>query len=339
MTAPVIELIVPNLLVSRGKPVFASAGSAAAVNDGVYAPGPCWSARVSTPAEPAWVALQVGVGPSRVLVSWTAPASHDYTEARSGAPRAYRIESSADSTNGADGAWRLELSVADNGVRSRAHIIEYDGQSWVRLVVTGAADPAGSLSLAEIDVHDASDGTDDAWLFLGDGAGPFAEGGRSFAERVHAEYPGYFPAMLDAGVRGELTTTALTRLGEVLAQSPDFRFVALAYGTSDARSDIGAARFRADMRAIVERVMAAGRVPVLARVPFSPEGDDAVIRDYNHVIEAIEREQGLLSGPDLYAWFKAHPEQLTEGGYAGAAGRAAIQRLWAEAMDALYAPQ
>ncbi len=312
-----LDFIVPNLLVSRGKPVLSSPSAAA----------------------PAWVAVQVGVGPSRVLVSWATPTSSDSPELRSAAPEAYRIESSADSSNGGDGTWRVELSVADNPVRSRAHSVEYDGQSWVRLVLTGTPDPEGSVRM---DVHDASDGTDDTWLFLGDAAGPFVDGGeaRSFAEHIHAEYPGYFPALIDGGVPGELTTAALARIEDVLALHPDFRHVALAYGSADARSgQIDGARFRINMAALVARVIAAGRVPVLARVPFSPEGDGALIREYNRAIEALEREQGLLPGPDLYAWFEAHPDQWTDGALPGAAGRAAIQRLWAEAVDVLYAPQ
>jgi acyl-CoA thioesterase I len=45
---------------------------------------------------------------------------------------------------------------------------------------------------------------------------------------------------------------------------------------------------------------------------------------------------GLIPGPDLYAWFLAHPEQLRDGLHPTDAGIVAINRLWASAMERLY---
>ena len=87
-------LIVPTPLISRGKPVFASSGSARAVNDGVYGREVSWNAGLPSPGSPAWVAIHVGVGPKRVLVSWTASSNYNYTDMREGAPAEYRLESS-----------------------------------------------------------------------------------------------------------------------------------------------------------------------------------------------------------------------------------------------------
>lgn len=315
--APPVDFIVPNPLVSRDRPVFASTGAAAS----------------------AWVAVQVGVGPSHVLVSWTVPGT-DYSDAEH-APAEYRIESSADSTNGTDGTWRLEIAVTGNAVRARAHSFEFDGQSWVRLVVAGAA-KARELSGLALDVHDASDGTDDTWLFLGDSMSVVdrrTPSQPSFAENIHAEYPGCFPALIDGAVRGELTTHGLARLGSVLALNPDFRHFAIAYGVHDWRAGLDAAQFRATLQAIIDQLRAAGRVPVLARVPLSPGGNGETFSDYIRVIDELTQDNGLLPGPDLYAWFQAHPEQLTNEGRPDSAGRAAVHRLWADAMDPLYAPQ
>lgn len=312
-----MDFIVPNPRVSRGKPLFASTGAAA----------------------PAWVAIQVGVGPSHVLVCWRAPGA-DYADAAR-APAAYRIESSADSTNGADGSWRLEVNVAGNAVRSRAHRFEFDGQSWVRLTLTGAAD-RGVSGLA-LDVHDASDGTDDTWFFFGDGITAAFDHDTSpspsFAENVHAEYPGYFPALIDGGVRGELTAHALARLDSLLALNPDFRHFAIACGANDARAGVDVAHLRASLQAMIDKLRAAGRIPVLARVPHSPAGNRETLSEYNRVIDELTRDSGLLPGPDLDAWFHAHAEQWTAEGAPNSAGRVAIHRLWADAMDALYAPQ
>lgn len=313
-----LDFIVPNPLVSGGKPLLASTSGAA----------------------PAWVAVQVGVGPSHVLVSWTVPGA-DYTDVEH-APEAYRIESSADSTDGSDGTWRLEVGVTGNPVRARAHRFEFDGQSWVRLVLTAAEHPARAVSSIAVDVHDASDGSDDTWLFLGDtqlvAAGAHSE--RSFAENVHAEYPGYFPALIDGHVRGESVTRGLARLGSVLALNPDFRHFALAYGATDARGgQLDVAQLRTCLQAMIDQLLAAGRVPLLARVPLSAAADRETIAEYHRVISELTQANALLAGPDLHAWFEAHPEQLTDDGSPDSAGRAAVHRLWADAMDRLYAPQ
>jgi len=54
----------PMALVSRNRPTFASAGNAAAVNDGEYYGGATWDV-VPGDATPAWVAIHVGAGPTR----------------------------------------------------------------------------------------------------------------------------------------------------------------------------------------------------------------------------------------------------------------------------------
>ncbi len=338
--------IVPNPLISRGKPAFASTGLASAVNDGGYKSTPAWDAGLPSPALPAWVAIQVGVGPRRVLLSWTASANYNYTDVAYGAPAGYRIESSADSKNGLDGSWRVEALVRGNAVRTRAHSFEFDGRSWVRLTVTDAPTPSQGISIDEIDVHDASDGCDDTWLFLGDGVTAFAfdrdtpSSQPSFAEHIHARYPGYFPLMINAGIGGEVTSAATQRLPFVLAQNPDVRHFAIGYGSNDAWNDqLGALEFRANLQALVEALLAAGRVPVLARIPFSPDDNHYRVQAYNQVVDQLTEQHGLLRGPDLYAWFREHPEQLSDEVHPAPEGRVAINRLWAEAMDSLYVPQ
>src|SRR5205823_499890 len=83
-----------------------------------------------------------------------------------GVPADYTIQTSADSTNGADGTWQTVASVRDNAVRTRAHSFPFGGASWVRMMVTVGA--GGGLDVDEIDVHDASRGSADTVFFLGD---------------------------------------------------------------------------------------------------------------------------------------------------------------------------
>src|SRR5688572_3235232 len=69
-TPPALTITRPNPIVSRGAQVFAMPNTqAAAVVDGTYHAGG-WIAGKPTDAAPAWIAIKLAPGPTRVLVSW-----------------------------------------------------------------------------------------------------------------------------------------------------------------------------------------------------------------------------------------------------------------------------
>ncbi|WP_437620684.1 GDSL-type esterase/lipase family protein [Sorangium sp. So ce1151] len=345
--------ITPNPIISRGKPAFASAGTASVINDGKYRAAGAWNAGKPTAAAPAWVAIKVGDGYERLLLSWTASYNYNYTDVQYGAPGAYRVETSSDSTNGEDGTWKSVAEVTDNPVRTRAHSFDFSGQSWVRLVVSAApaTTAAAGVQLDEIDVHDISNGAEDTWFFLGDSITAFAYDRDtpatqpSFAENVHAAHEANYPAMINGGIGGELTAStddrsgALARIDEVLEMNPDFHFFAIGYGTNDSWDQTDPSTFKSNLQELIDTIQAAGRVPVLARIPFSPDGHHDTLDVFNQAIDELTQENSLVPGPDLYAWFEAHPEQLTDEVHPDPAGRVAMNKLWSDAVDGLYAGQ
>ncbi|HSB20801.1 MAG TPA: GDSL-type esterase/lipase family protein [Anaeromyxobacteraceae bacterium] len=331
--------LAPAPLVSRGKPVFSSPPGGAVLVDGVYRAG-TWDGGFPTPDRPAWAAIRIGAGYTRLLVSWTSSHNHDWDERFYGAPADYRIETSADSTDGADGRWRVAVSVEDNPVRTRAHAIDFAGQRWVRLSVTRLppkVNPWG-LHLDEIDVHDLSGGGDDVWVFLGDSitAGVLDRAPNhqpSFAEIVARRHPGYFPAMIEAGKGAMHASEAVAFTDRVLELVPDARVIAIGIGSNDWDPDA----FRRDLSAIVSKVRAAGKIPVVARIPYrSDSGAVDFQARLGAVVDDLTRELDLLPGPDLYRWFKAHPERLTDHLHMDDRGSVELMELWAEAADPLY---
>jgi acyl-CoA thioesterase-1 len=54
------------------------------------------------------------------------------------------------------------------------------------------------------------------------------------------------------------------------------------------------------------------------------------------VLDQVASARGLLPGPNLYAWFKAHPERLADGLHPDPRGAIEMNRLWAEAVAPLY---
>lgn len=329
--------IVPIPLVSRGRPLFDSRGALAS------APGAAGLRWTATAEREPWIAVNAGVGPARLLVRWAA-AQSESPAVPGGVPgpfAGYRIETSASSTRGADGEWRLERRVTGNPARSRADVIEFDGQSWVRLTFEGGAD-ARPVALERFDVHDASNGTDDVWLILGDelGARSFAAGsdGESVAELVHERYPGYYPAHIDEARPGEPPSRTLERLAELLPSHPAVKHVALAYGGS-----LRTAHERASLEALVGALQSRELAVVIAHPPLdasaSREDGEAIER----TLAALVARHCLIPGPDLRPLHaRAAPigdaEQPTLARPTLDEQRA-LRRRWLEALDVLYVPQ
>ncbi|GEJ57797.1 GDSL-type esterase/lipase family protein [Anaeromyxobacter diazotrophicus] len=333
--------LAPAPLVSRGRRVASRPPGGEVLVDGRYRTSAVWCGGHPTPAAPAWVAIEVGGGHDRLLLSFTSSGNHDWRDQVNGAPADYRIETSADSRDGADGHWRTAVSVTGNPVRARAHALDFHHQRWVRLVVTRLPEPMNpwGLFLDEIDVHDLSRGGTDGWVFLGDSItstvfdrAPAHQ--PSFAEAVAARHPGYFPAMVSAG-QGSLHHRDAPRLvDEVLALLPEARVVVLGFGSNDGDP----AAFRADLVEAIRRVRAAGRIAIVPRIPFRPGSPVDYPARLNAVVDEVTATLGLLPGPDLYAWFRDHPEQLADGLHPDDRGAVEMSRLWAEAVAPLYPP-
>lgn len=332
--------LLPAPIVSRGKRVASWPRGGALVVDGVYRTRASWAGGHPSPDRPSWVAIELGTGYSRLLLSWTSSGNHDYTDRKYGAPADYRIETSADSTNGEDGAWWPAVIVTGNPVRTRAHALDFGGQRWVRLVVTGLSPDVfeWGLQIDEIDVHDLSSGGDDVWVFFGDSitSSVFDRAPAhqpSFPEAIAARHPGYFPATIPAGVGRLHHADAVRRIDEVLALNPDAKVVALCFGSND----WDPAAFRRDLLEVVRAVRASGRIPIVPRIPFRSDSEVDWAARLNEAVDAVTAEQGLLPGPDLYAFFRAHPERLADGLHPDDAGAVEMLRLWAEAVAPLYA--
>jgi lysophospholipase L1-like esterase len=355
----------PNPIISRTAQVFSSpAGAAGTINDGTYHNGG-W--RILAASLPGWVAFKLTAGPTRILLSWDDGGTYNYQDPTTvtvyGLPAAYRIEVSADSTNGSDGTWMPRVTVGDastspNQVRTRAHALDFAGMTWVKMTITAAPanESSNGVQLGEIDIHDISaTGSglpDDTWFFMGDSITAFAYDRAaahqpSFARAVNTASPTFYPAMINGGIGGELSRDGLARLAHVLELNPDFRFFALGYGTNDAANgQLPTATFRTNLQSMIDMLMGAGRIPILARIPYAGDGSHGMIPAYNTVIDELVQTNQLPIGPDLYTHFMQNPGEFTcppcGGGrttdnlHPNDVGLAAMNTLWATAARPLY---
>jgi lysophospholipase L1-like esterase len=284
-----------------------------------------------------------------LLLEWHSSGTRDYISFPNantyGLPASYTIAISEDSTNGRDGTWREVVRVSDNSARTRAHRFPFAGARWVKMTVMGAVrGPLGdTFNIDQINLHDASNGMDDSIFFLGDSitAAAFMRcpaSQPSFADLVNRAVPGRYPAMINGGVGGVNSGYGAEVVQEWLDLNPDFHVWAIGYGTNDAWQKVKPSVFEANLRTIIERIDAAGRVPVVARIPFAADGpEDTDVRALNSVIDRVTAEYGLLPGPDLYEWFSAHRDELSDDGvHPNDAGNRSINRLWYEALRRLY---
>jgi lysophospholipase L1-like esterase len=355
----------PNPLISLGRPVAASSG---VTNQNQLVDGLHNSSAVSfgvpTESAPAWAAIDLGTGPSRVLLIWRDAGTVAYTNALGGAPYDYHLDTSADSTDGTNGTWTTVATVPANPVHVREHAFDFSGQRWVKLVVTAAQPPlpppdGGTVGvvydvrLDEISVFDlsAADGGSpaDTWFFMGDSitqgafAGNYGAGTR-FDDLLHTAMPAYYPAMVPGGITSEFATDALRHINQdhFLDLNPDLTHVAIGYGTNDSWGNKNPVTvgFEATMDAVVSAVIAAGRVPILARIPYACEPDTATkhttIPRFNEIIDRLQAKYNLPCGPDLYSYFAAHPDQLADCVHPNSAGYKVMNQLWADAARVLY---
>lgn len=328
----------PTPIVSLGGWTTGSMPGTGRLVDGRFR-GSSWGGGRPTPARPAWAAVRLQRNYRKLLLTWTSSHNHDYFEQFYGAPRDYRIETSPDSTDGEDGNWTVVADVKENPVRSRAHAVPFEGQRWVRMVVTRLPEKLNQwgLFLDELELHDLSAGGNDTWVFLGDSisAGVFDRADErrpSFADSVAVLHPGYTPAMLNAGLPRLRSWEAIDLVDEVLRLNPEATVVAITLGSNDGDLD----KLHAALDGIVTKVLAAGKIPLLARIPYQTMYDQDYVAVKNRVVDQVIRERGLIPGPDLYGWFKARPERLHDGLHPDGPGSVDMSREFARAAAPLY---
>ena len=118
------------------------------------------------------------------------------------------------------------------------------------------------------------------------------------------------------------------------------RYVTLNLGTNDASGGTAPATFYAQMESMVKAVIAAGKVPVVPTIPWSPEPTHAAnLPGLNAQIQALYANYPQVRrGPDLYAFFQMYPNYISaDNVHPTAAGCAALRSQWAQfAINSIY---
>lgn len=331
--------IAPMPVISRNCPSYASDApqDAHLANDDSYKT--VWRGnRKPNKDKPCWITYDLSKSNvKRAVVTWFNAATYPYDHLLwnmgpgYGLPGDYTIDANAAAggrlpTTG----WVSLVTVKGNTYHSRTHIIDFSGYRWIRMTITATDGTVWNDDpFFNMDVHDASKGVQDTWLFLGDSitAGGMPPTDPSFASLVHKKNPLYFPTQENGGEGGFRSDTGLTYIDKWLKVYPG-HFVTLSYGTNDIntfKDDQDAVnKTIANLTTLANKVIAAGKTPIIPHVPWakieSIQSNGILL---NTKIDMLtESNKKILAGPDLYAFFKSHPNLIggdklhpTEEGY------------------------
>jgi Fibronectin type III domain len=271
-------------------------------------------------------------------------------------PRDYTIDvSSAPGGSSPPTSWTTLVSVTGNFYNGREHFVNLNGANWLRMHVTAVNGSSGNQDASfNLDVHNASAGTSDTWLILGDSITQDDMGHyepSNFMQQINAAYPAFYPSEINGGIGGWDSSSPLrkdprtgqTYIDEFLASFPG-HFVSLDYGTNDANEGGQAvAAFPGNMTTMINRVLAAGKVPVLRR--SIPWGCTASIKTYGPTVNAdlqnlLAQFPQAVAGPDEWSYFQAH-QSLIAGDCIHptiGAGNAAYRQVYVSALlNSVYA--
>ena len=103
----------------------------------------------------------------------------------------------------------------------------------------------------------------------------------------------YWPAFAQAGKGAMHTDQAVAYVDRVLALNPDARVVAILIGSND----WDPVAYRRDLTLIVRKVKAAGKIAMVARIPYRSDIRDQDFPErLSRVVDEVSRAHGLLPG-------------------------------------------
>ncbi len=342
MNLPVSAAVKPNPVISRNCPAYSGTNPATATagNDDYYYS--FWQGA----APDDYLAYDLSGVPeeNRKIIDavWYNTSAYDVIGLyinRNQEPSDYTIEINA--APGGDypqDGWEIVETVTGNTLSSRQHIVNFEGYNWIRLHITGVDEKTEGSCMVNFDIHDVSDGVTDSWIFYGDSitAGGmnncFGTGFATYINRLDAKY---FPIQENGGIGGITSTDGLNNIDRWLSVFPG-RYVSIAYGTNDAwGNQSGAQKYYENTVAMIQKVIDAGKIPVLPKIPHAEEpGVADYLDDYNAMIDRIYEEfPEVIKGPDFDAIMQEHPEYLSSDGvHPNGEGYEEMRRIWAETM-------
>jgi hypothetical protein len=268
-------------------------------------------------------------------------------------PIDYVIEASS------GGAYTPLVTMTGNTYITRAHLVNLTGYSSVRMRLTSAPRHGGNgVYGTDLDVHDASQGTDDWWIALGDSLTTNVwnvADSIKFGSRIHALDSTRFPVAHEGGVSNAYMADFLWTGWQGTDGRPLFArwmddfpgtYVILAIGQNDCNAGTNIDTMETRFRQLLDLVVAAGKIPVIPTLRWTYTNGNTTVQNieaWNTRLVTIRASYPttVLPYPDVYTRSKQQGAAglLGDMTHLNPTGIALTQQDWDTwAMGSVYAP-
>ncbi len=150
------------------------------------------------------------------------------------------------------------------------------------------------------------------------------------------------------GISGTTSADGAASISTTLSKYPSAKYYLVMYGTNDAYipavpSGMGLiptdpgynGSYKDHMQKIISAILAAGKVPYLADVPYTsdPLRSNAMIYEYNAAVDELFITNNILvTPPPFYAYFQTHQGELADGIHPNGTGYQSMANLWFTAL-------
>lgn len=259
-------------------------------------------------------------------------------------PKDYTVQANTAVSSGTPPStgWTTLATITGNPYHSLQHVLNLSAYNWVRLSFTSSNGVSPNSDIAiSLDLHNASGGLTDDWIFYGDsitqnGLLNDDSNGQTFAQQINTINSNYYPVAESGGIGGFTSSDALSNISTWLTQFPG-KFVALNYGTNDANSNFDPNTFYTNMATMVQDIIAAGKTPIIPTIPWGCTANlTANVPTFNAKIQALYAAYPkIIKGPDLYTYFQNNQSYISGADCIhpnATGGWTAYRAQWAQAM-------
>ena len=189
--------------------------------------------------------------------------------------------------------------------------------------------------------------TGEYYVAVGDSI-TLAPGGRGYESTLRdllKNSKGFPNTVANWGMDGAASAAGAGIISLTLSKVPWAKYILVMFGTNDAHlpgpvpsgkgkrpGDPGyEGSYKDNMQKIISAVLAAGKIPFLAKVPYSTSStiDIPSVREYNIVVDELVAANNItVTPPDFFAYFQKHPEEIADGIHPNKTGYESMANLW-----------
>jgi lysophospholipase L1-like esterase len=154
----------------------------------------------------------------------------------------------------------------------------------------------------------------------------------------------YPHTVVNEGIGGTRSIDGVSLIPLLLSRHTDAQYFLIGYGTNDAGTPVSSGlglhpgdsgypgTFKDNMQRIITSIKNSGKLPYLAKVPYSLApytARNSLYQTYNQVIDELVSENSItVIPPDFYSWFQNHQNEFYDSLHPNGNGYQSMGNLW-----------